>query len=200
MCTWWRPWCPQRRHAWPIHQGAEGAQQSGSPEKWWLISCCNGQVCLPLLQYVQKCHSRRNSWLTLLWTRCQCQDGLASAPCKCRCCKIPSSCASSSYLPLQCSFEPCQLSWQLFLTFWAACLLRNPTKFAAPALFRSPFIPFGWVCNVHDTHFWLALVMGSHCIFAAVFPNIRSNEKDTSKPLCIKGMLEAHGGKIFRAT
>ena len=34
-CTWWRPWCPQRRRAWPIHRGGGAWRQSGFPGRWW---------------------------------------------------------------------------------------------------------------------------------------------------------------------
>jgi hypothetical protein len=30
-CTWSRPWCPQTRRAWPVHQGGGDEQPSGSP-------------------------------------------------------------------------------------------------------------------------------------------------------------------------
>ena len=143
MCIWWRPWCLQRRRAWPIHQGEEDAQQSGFPGKWWLIACCNVQGGKPQQQYVRKCHSRRSSWLTWPLKRYQCRGGPVSRPCRCRCCRIPSSCASSSYLPLQCSSEPCQPSWRPFRRFWAASWRRYQRVESMPAAFRV-FLLYGW--------------------------------------------------------
>ena len=154
MCIWWRPWCLQRRRAWPIHQGEEDAQQSGFPGKWWLIACCNVQGGKPQQQYVRKCHSRRSSWLTWPLKRYQCRDGPASGPCKCRCCRIPSSCASSSCLPWQCSSEPYQPSWRPFRKFLAASWRRYQRVESIPdSVSCFPFIWPGPLCNMCTQRF-----------------------------------------------
>ena len=41
-CTWWQPWCPQRRRVWPVHRGGGGGQRSGPRGWWWWTSCCSG--------------------------------------------------------------------------------------------------------------------------------------------------------------
>ena len=122
-CTWWQPWFPQRQRVWPTLLGAEAWRQSGSPGMWWLTSCCSEQVGKPQQRYAQRYRWWKSSWCSWPLRRYQCRDEPVWGLCRCKWHRIPSSCASSSYLPWWCSSGLSQLSWQLFLKFLAACLL-----------------------------------------------------------------------------
>ena len=120
-CTWSRPWFPQRRRAWPALRAEEAWQQSGSLLRWWWTSCCSGPDEKPQQRSSRRCHSRKSSWWTWPCWRYQCRGGPASAPCRCRWSKTPSSSSSSSCLLHAGPLPWRRPSWLPWMQLWVAC-------------------------------------------------------------------------------
>ena len=94
--TSWRPWCLQRRRAWPTRPVRWVWQTFGFLSTSRSASCCIWPTSQIPSRSFRRCHWWTSSWLTSPLRRSQYPGAPASRLCRCRSCKSRLSSSTSS--------------------------------------------------------------------------------------------------------